>query len=70
MNIGIKDILVNFLNPYPAVVHRLKSVYRRNFPEKMPEPEEYLNHSGIYQERIKDRFSHLNRLIGCQSYFV
>lgn len=31
-DVGVEEVLVDCLNPYPAVVHRLKAVYRQFFP--------------------------------------
>jgi DNA repair photolyase len=67
---GIKEILLDRLNPYPAVVHRLKNTYRRYFPAVLPELDEYLRHPAIYQDQIEGRLYRISRLIGCRPYFV
>jgi DNA repair photolyase len=57
---GIKDIRLDYLNPYPAVVHRLKSAYRQHFPEALLDLEEYLCHPGSYREKIAGRLHHVS----------
>lgn len=67
---GIKEILLDYLNPYPAVVHRLKIIYRQYFPEALPELEVYLTHTEIYRDKIAGRLCQVSGLVGCQPYFV
>ncbi|OPX85877.1 MAG: Radical SAM superfamily protein [Pelotomaculum sp. PtaB.Bin104] len=67
---GIREILIDYLNPYPAVVHRLKSAYRRYFPGALPELEEYLHHPVIYQDKIEGRLNQVSELVGCRPCFV
>ncbi|MDD4169339.1 MAG: radical SAM protein [Desulfotomaculaceae bacterium] len=67
---GIREILIDCLNPYPAVVHRLKNAYRRYFPGALPELEEYLRHPAIYQHKIESRLNLVNELVGCQPCFI
>ena len=52
---GINEIQMDYLNPYPAVVHRMKNIYRRHFPKAIGELEKYLNHPGIYRDEIAGR---------------
>ncbi len=47
---GVKEILLDHLNPYPAVANRLKAAYRRHFPAALPALEEYLRHPGAYRD--------------------
>ncbi len=49
---GINEIRTDCLNPYPAVIHRLKDRYRRYFPGALPELEKYLSHPESYREKI------------------
>lgn len=67
---GIREILVDNLNPYPVVIHNLKITYRRYFPWAMSSLDEYLQHPMIYQDKIKDRFYRISGQIGCRPYFV
>ncbi len=41
---GIKEILLDYLNPYTSVVYSVKNAYRRYFPDALPDLEEYLRH--------------------------
>jgi hypothetical protein len=52
---GVRDILLDHLNPYPAAVSRLKSAYRRHFPQALPGLEEYLRHPGRYRDETDGR---------------
>jgi len=52
---GIEEIMVDYLNPYPAVIHRVRSTYRNYFPEALPVLEEYLRHPAAYQEQTDRR---------------
>jgi DNA repair photolyase len=67
---GIREILVDRLNPYPAVVHRLKPVYRQRFPEALPALEAYLKEPDAAGERIRLLLENLNHAIGCQAELV
>ncbi len=52
---GIGEILLDSLNPYPAVVNRLQDIYRRRFPAALPALDEYLRHPGRYREELRGR---------------
>ncbi|MDQ7093102.1 radical SAM protein [Desulfosporosinus sp. PR] len=67
---GVSEILVDFLNPYPAVVHRLKSAYRQFFNPSMPDLEEYLSNPGVYRDKIKSRFQQISEFVGCHPNFI
>jgi len=67
---GIREILVDRLNPYPAAVHHLKNAYRQHFPLALPALEEYLRQPGVYQEEVRRRLDEVSRRIGCEPYFV
>jgi DNA repair photolyase len=49
---GVKEILFDHLNPYPAVANRMKTAYRQYFPTALPALEEYLRHPGGYWDEI------------------
>lgn len=67
---GVREILLDNLNPYPAVVQRLRSVYRRYFPQALPALEVYLRHPKLYRDKITARLQELSELTGCHPYFV
>lgn len=52
---GVEEIMTDFLNPYPAVVSRMKAAYRRHFPAALPGLEEYLRNPAAYRDKIEDR---------------
>jgi DNA repair photolyase len=52
---GVREILLDSLNPYPAVVSRLKNLYRRHFPAALPGLEEYLRHPGRWRDELRAR---------------
>lgn len=56
---GIRNVRLDKLNPYPAVIDRLKRIYRRSFPGALPRLEEYLRQPGIYRETIARRLRKL-----------
>ncbi|MFA0887604.1 MAG: radical SAM protein [Synergistales bacterium] len=58
---GIREARVDHLNPYPAVVHRLESVYRRHFPWALPVLRESFQRPKEYRERIDARILRLER---------
>lgn len=67
---GIKEILLDYLNAYPAVVHRLHEVYRRHFPGAAPALTAYLRQPGLYRAELADRLRRLGGSLGCRPYFV
>ncbi|MFA5384973.1 MAG: spore photoproduct lyase family protein [Eubacteriales bacterium] len=67
---GIKEILLDCLNPYPAVVHRLKTAYHQHFPGALPELEEYLSHPVIYRAKSQALLRQIGDFTGCRPYFV
>ncbi len=62
---GIKEIRLDHLNPYPAVIHRLKHTYRQHFPKALPELEDYLRHPAIYQQAADWRIRQACALLDC-----
>ena len=67
---GIEEILLDWLNPYPAVVHNLKNVYREFFPQALPHLNEYLHAPGMYRDKIAGRLDQISALTGCHPDFV
>jgi len=55
--------MIDCLNPYPAVVSRMRTAYRRHFPEAQPSLEEYLSRPEIYKEEIYDRIERIRSRI-------
>ena len=67
---GIEEILLDNLNPYPAVMHRLKTAYRQYFPGALPELEEYLSHPAIYRAKSQALLRQISDFVGCRPYFI
>jgi len=67
---GIKEVMMDYLNPYPAVVHRLKTAYRQYFSKALPELEEYLRNPEIYQDKIESRLHKVSGITGCHPHFA
>ncbi|MGE5396794.1 MAG: SPL family radical SAM protein [Chitinophagales bacterium] len=63
---GIKEILIDSLNPYPTAVANLKAIYIKNFPDYLPVLEEYLRDPGAYRNIIGNRLRRISRQAGCQ----
>ena len=57
---GITEMHMDNLNPYPAVVNRLKYVYRKYFPAALSELEKYLRYPGSYWDEISVRLQRLS----------
>lgn len=49
---GIREVQVDLLNPYTAVVKRLGGVYRERFPDALPRLEWYLSDPDGYRESL------------------
>jgi DNA repair photolyase len=49
---GVEEILLDHLNPYPAVANRLQGAYRKHFPAALPALEAYLRHPGEYRDEL------------------
>jgi hypothetical protein len=60
---GVEEIMTDFLNPYPAVVSRMKAAYRRHFPAALPALEDYLKHPAAYRDKIEDRIESIRSRI-------
>lgn len=67
---GIDSISLDFLNPYPAVVSRLKKMYREHFPASLPDLEDYLRHPSTYQHDIDLRIQQVTSQLGCHPDFI
>ena len=60
---GIDEVMIDCLNPYPAVVSRMRNLYRRHFQSAQPSLEEYLSRPEIYKEEIYDRIERIRNRI-------
>ncbi len=67
---GVKEVLADFLNPYPAVVRRLKGVYRRYFPAALADLEMYLTHRDLYLYKSRNALAETAAGYGCELGFV
>ena len=67
---GIREILIDYLNPYPVAVYNLKNAYQQFFPRALPALEAYLRQPGPYQEEMAQRVHQVSGAIGCRPYFV
>lgn len=67
---GVHEVMVDRLNPYPSVLHRLKNSYRRYFPEALPELEQYLNNPQVYLLIAAGRVKELSRQHGLEPAFI
>lgn len=50
---GVQEVMADTLNPYPAVLHRLKKVYRIHFPAKLADLELCAADPGLYRESVR-----------------
>ncbi len=50
---GVREVMADTLNPYPAVLHRLKKVYRIHFPAKLADLELCAANPGLYWESMR-----------------
>lgn len=67
---GVKEVLVDTLNPYPAVMQRLKKVYRMHFPSALAELEFYLENRGFYRGKMFEALTGISRRFGCRFSMV
>lgn len=67
---GVREVMVDKLNPYPSVLHRLKETYRRYFPDALCELEQYLNNRQVYLDITSWRLKELSRQYGFDPVFV
>jgi DNA repair photolyase len=67
---GVKEVLADFLNPYPAVVRRMRSIYRRHFANALADLELYLTQREFYLNRTERVLTEISRQYGYQILFV
>lgn len=52
---GISEVQADPLNPYPAIVSRLRALYRRHFPWALTALVESLQNPGQYRQKLDER---------------
>ena len=57
---GVQEVMADTLNPYPAVLHRLKKVYRAHYPAALAALELCAANPGLYRESMQNSL----RLLG------
>lgn len=67
---GVKEVLADTLNPYPAVARRLKKVYRRHFPAALADLELCMAEPGFYRSKIKKTLAGISARFGCRLSLV
>ncbi|MDD4775696.1 MAG: radical SAM protein [Syntrophomonas sp.] len=67
---GVAEIWVDCLNPYPAVLHRLRTKYREHFPWALPVLERYVSNPEEYKEMVQGIFRQLSNPLKCQMALV
>lgn len=67
---GVREVLADTLNPYPAVVRRLKNIYRRHFPAALADLELYLAAREPYRNKIKKLLAGISGHFGCRLLLV
>ncbi len=67
---GIKEVWVDRLNPYPAVINRLKTMYRQYFPHSLRELEEYVRYPDNYENLLYERLRQINARVGCKAKYI
>ncbi len=67
---GVKEVLADILNPYAAVVQRLKKVYYRYFPTAMTELELCLTSRDFYRSKMEKALMAISGESGCRLLLV
>lgn len=65
-DVGVEEVLVDCLNPYPAVVHRLKAVYRQFSPRSLAALEDYVSHPAGCENMVEAVLRQLSTSTGCK----
>lgn len=61
---GVAEVYVDPLNPYPAAVEHLRTLYQARFPLAARYLEDYLHHRREYLEELAGRLEHLSCQFG------
>ena len=67
---GVKEVLADTLNPYPAVVQRLKKVYRQHFPEVLADLELCCAEPQFYRSKTERALIAISGQFGCRLSLV
>jgi DNA repair photolyase len=67
---GVEKVLADTLNPYPAVVRRLKKVYRGHFPEALADLELCCAEPEYYRIKMGKMLSEISIQFGCRLSLV
>lgn len=62
---GVKEVLADPLNPYPAVIQRLKKVYREKYPAALMDLDLCSSDRGLYRSSLKKRLNTISGRYGC-----
>ncbi len=66
----VEKVLADTLNPYPAVVQRLKKVYHRHFPEALADLELGCAEPEYYRIKMEKMLSEISSQFGCRLSLV
>lgn len=62
---GVKEVMADILNPYPAVIRRLKKVYREHFPAALADLELCAGDRELYRESVRVKLNTISGQNGC-----
>jgi DNA repair photolyase len=62
---GVKEVLADTLNPYPAVTQRLKKVYRAQYPNALMDLELCSKDPGLYRSSVRKKLNTISEQFGC-----
>lgn len=62
---GVKEVMADILNPYPAVIQRLKKVYREHFPAALADLELCAGDRDLYRESVRVKLNTISGQNGC-----
>lgn len=63
---GVKKVMADTLNPYPAVIRRLKEVYRERFPGALMDLEMCSADRGLYRSSVRKKLNTISGQFGCR----
>lgn len=67
---GIREVWLDRLNPYPAILSRLRTLYRQRFPNSLSALEHYVRYPANYEKLLSERLQSINARLGCRVEFV
>ncbi len=62
---GVKEVMADILNPYPAVIQRLNKVYREHFPAALMDLELCTSDRELYRESVRVKLNTISGQYGC-----